>query len=279
MYSAVIADCIFRYEKLRDASREFRFSTGCDEHGTKIQQAAQQHNQQPKQYCDTISNRYRQLFDAAGISYTHFNRTSEQSTHFPAVQNFWVSFARQQYHLKSIENVFFLQNKLNANDCIYKANYAGWYCVPDETFLTESQLKENDKKEKVSAESGHPVQWIEESNYMFRLAKFQDDILYWIKQRFVVLSSDGISVNQLNFNGYRFHSDRIKPVKFEKILLDYLNEPLKDISISRPSSRVSWGIPVPNDDTHTIYVWLDALINYLTSAGYPATVVRIEKTF
>lgn len=74
----------------------------------------------------------------------------------------------------------------------------------------------------------------------------------------------------------RFYSERIKPKKFENILLDYLNEPLKDISISRPQSRVSWGIPVPDDDTHTIYVWLDALINYLTSAGYPAGVVRIE---
>lgn len=91
LYSAVIADCIFRYEKLRDASREFRFSTGCDEHGTKIQQAAQHHNQQPRQYCDTISKQYRQLFDASGISYTHFNRTSEQSTHYPAVHSFWVN--------------------------------------------------------------------------------------------------------------------------------------------------------------------------------------------
>lgn len=79
------------------------------------------------------------------------------------------------------------------------------------------------------------------------------------------------------FKRYRFHSERIKPKKFEKILLDYLNEPLKDISVSRPSSRVAWGIPVPTDDTHTIYVWLDALINYLTSAGYPATVVRMKK--
>lgn len=78
------------------------------------------------------------------------------------------------------------QNALNANECIYKANYAGWYCVSDETFLTESQLKENDKNEKVSAESWHPVHWVEETNYIFRLAKFQDDILYWIKQGFVL---------------------------------------------------------------------------------------------
>lgn len=87
----MIADCIYRYQILRDASLVFRFSTGCDEHGSKIQQAAEQHKQQPKQYCDMISTRYRQLFDASGISYTHFNRTSDQALHFPAVQHFWAS--------------------------------------------------------------------------------------------------------------------------------------------------------------------------------------------
>lgn len=75
------------------------------------------------------------------------------------------------------------QKELVAKDHIYKANYAGWYCVSDETFLTESQLKENEKKEKVSAESGHPVKWTEENNYMFKLSKFQEDIEYWIKRR------------------------------------------------------------------------------------------------
>lgn len=75
------------------------------------------------------------------------------------------------------------QKELAAKDYIYKSNYAGWYCVSDETFLTESQLKENEKKEKVSAESGHPVKWVEESNYMFRLSKFHEQIEYWIKNR------------------------------------------------------------------------------------------------
>lgn len=75
-----------------------------------------------------------------------------------------------------------------AKDHIYKANYAGWYCVSDETFLTDSQLKENANKEKVSAESGHPVKWVEESNYMFKLSNFHDDIEYWIKRRSVALN-------------------------------------------------------------------------------------------
>lgn len=85
---------------------------------------------------------------------------------------------------------------------------------------------------------------------MFKLSNLHDDILYWIKK-----------------------GDCIKPAKFEKILLDYLREPLPDISISRPSNRMDWGIPVPGDENQTVYVWLDALVNYLTSLGYPANKV------
>lgn len=90
LYSASIADCIYRYEQLRDRSSKLLFSTGTDEHGTKIQQAADSHNQNPKQYCDQISECYKTLFEKAGINYTHFNRTSDKQHHFPAVQHFWV---------------------------------------------------------------------------------------------------------------------------------------------------------------------------------------------
>lgn len=114
--------------------------------------------------------------------------------------------------------------------------------------MTESQLKTTNNGDKISIESGHPVEWTEETNYMFRLSQFQNDILYWLKQ-----------------------GNRIKPDKFEKILLDYLQEPLNDLSVSRPVSRVQCGIRVPNDESHSIYVWLDALINYLTCVGYPTS--------
>lgn len=97
LYSAVITDCIFRYEKLRNRSTKYIMSTGTDEHGTKIQQAAAQHNQKPEQYCSTISDRYQKLFNVSNISYTHFNRTTDQEKHFPAVQHFWVSY--QHIHL------------------------------------------------------------------------------------------------------------------------------------------------------------------------------------
>ncbi|XP_055549833.1 methionine--tRNA ligase, mitochondrial [Wyeomyia smithii] len=230
LYSAVIADAIHRFAGLVYGSTVPHngaiFSTGTDEHGTKIQQAALKHSVPVERYCQQISDQYRQLFRNFRVGHTRFIRTTE-TDHAVAVSRFW--------------------SALEASGCIYSAQYSGWYSVPDETFLTDSQLKENDQRVKVSVESGHPVEWTEETNYMFRLDRHQQDVLHWIKSC----------------------EDRIVPVKFRKILLDLLEEPLPDISISRPKSRVSWGIEVPNDPTQSVYVWLDALVNYLTVAGYP----------
>ncbi|KAH0811862.1 hypothetical protein GEV33_010930 [Tenebrio molitor] len=143
------------------------------------------------------------------------------------------------------------ENVLKKNGKIYSAKYGGWYCISDETFITESQLKEkiepDGRKTIISGESGHPVEWIEELNYMFPLRSLQDDLKYWISRK----------------------ENAVKPAKFQRILLDMVSDgPLPDISISRPSSRVHWGIQVPDDETQTVYVWLDALVNYLTAAGY-----------
>ncbi|XP_053697999.1 methionine--tRNA ligase, mitochondrial [Sabethes cyaneus] len=229
LYSAVITDAIHRFTNLVNGStiqRNAIFSTGTDEHGTKIQQAALKHSIPVKSYCHQISDQYRELFRNFNIDYTRFIRTTD-TDHAEAVRSFW--------------------NALQVSGSIYSAQYSGWYCVPDETFLTDSQLKENDQGVKVSAESGHPVEWTEETNYMFRLNRYQKDVLYWVKTI----------------------EDRVVPVKFRKILLDFLEEPLPDISISRPKLRVPWGIEVPNDPTQSVYVWLDALVNYLTVAGYP----------
>ncbi|XP_062540298.1 methionine--tRNA ligase, mitochondrial [Armigeres subalbatus] len=230
LYSAVIADAIHRFNILVNptARASAIFSTGTDEHGTKIQQAAASHSVPVGTYCGQISDQYRSLFHNFGIAHTRYIRTTEEQ-HAQAVQAFW----------QALENA----------GSIYSAQYSGWYCIPDETFLTDSQLKENDRGIKVSAESGHPVEWTEEKNFMFRLDKYQEDVLYWIKGC----------------------EDRIVPVKFRKILLDFLQDRLPDISISRPKTRVSWGIDVPSDPTQTVYVWLDALVNYLTVSGYPQT--------
>lgn len=201
-------------------------STGTDEHGTKVQQAAAAHNTQVEQYCQEISAKYRSVFQQASIHNTDFVRTTE-NRHKRAVAAFW--------------------QKLKDSNHIYRANYQGWYCVSDETFLTESQISTNETTgQRFSLESGHPVEWTEEQNYMFHLSKLQSEVIYWLKQ-----------------------GGRVKPSKFEKILYDMLSEPLPDLSVSRPTQRVNWAIPVPDDPSQTVYVWLDALVNYLTSAGYP----------
>ncbi|XP_049824100.1 methionine--tRNA ligase, mitochondrial isoform X2 [Aethina tumida] len=229
LYTSLIADAAQRWRRISDRGVKIEFSTGTDEHGSKIQQAAAQFKKTPSEYCDDISTQYKKLASEFGVGHTKFIRTSDQG-HKETVWKFW--------------------NVLSDKRLIYQSKYEGWYCVSDETFLVETQLKENvskdGKKVLVSLESGHPVEWTEEQNYIFKLASFRNDLLYWLNQNNV-----------------------IRPKKFQKILLDFLhNEDLPDLSISRPSSRVHWGIQVPNDDSQTIYVWLDALVNYLTVAGY-----------
>uniref|UniRef100_A0A182Y774 Methionine--tRNA ligase, mitochondrial n=1 Tax=Anopheles stephensi TaxID=30069 RepID=A0A182Y774_ANOST len=229
LYSSVIADAIHRFNQITSGTEPGAcfLSTGTDEHGLKIQQAAIKHSTSTEDYCNAIASKYRELFARFKIDYTRFIRTTD-TDHRQAVHAFWRSLA--------------------ASDSIYSASYSGWYCVPDETFLTDSQLKENERGEKCSLESGHPVEWTEEQNYMFRLGRYQEEVRHWVKG---------------------LEGRRIQPDKFSRILLQYLEEPLPDISISRPMSRVSWGIPVPSDPSQSVYVWLDALVNYLTVAGYP----------
>lgn len=159
LYSSVIADTINRYQKLTSCVTTNIFSTGTDEHGIKVLQAASNKNVPVSTYCDNISKEYKTLFQAAGVKYTDFIRTTE-GRHKHAVSTIWET--------------------LRSQGAIYKDKYSGWYCVSDETFLTESQLTVvNDRK--VSIESGHPVEWTEEENYMFKLSEYQDDVIYWAK--------------------------------------------------------------------------------------------------
>ncbi|KAI5641034.1 tRNA synthetases class I (M) domain-containing protein [Phthorimaea operculella] len=230
LYTAVVADAIQRFEKLNDPDCNVIFSTGTDEHGTKIQQAAAKAKLSLPEYCTKISDEYRALFKEFDVDYTDYIRTTEER-HKKAVRHFW--------------------NKLVKKDYIYKAKYSGWYSVNDESFVPETHVKDdvrNGEKVKVSAESGHIVEWTEETNYMFRLSSFKSHLLEWLK-------NDGV----------------ITPAKFQKQLVDMLESEayFPDISVSRPSSRVHWAIRVPGDEEQSIYVWLDALINYLTVSGYP----------
>lgn len=160
LYSSVIADTVNRFQKLTTTHSVNIFSTGTDEHGIKVLQAASNKKIPVSIYCDNISEEYKKLFQASNVDFTDYIRTTEDR-HKQAVWKMW--------------------NVLKDQNAIYKDKYSGWYCVPDETFLTESQLKiVGDQK--VSIESGHPVEWTEEENYMFKLSDYQKDLIYWAKQ-------------------------------------------------------------------------------------------------
>lgn len=238
LYTAVVADAIQRFEKLTNPDCRVIFSTGTDEHGTKIQQAAAKAKLSLPEYCTNISNEYKQLFRDFNVEYTDFIRTTEER-HKVAVKHFW--------------------NKLVKKDYVYKSKYSGWYSVNDEAFVPETHVKDevrDGENVKVSIESGHKVEWTEETNYMFRLSAFKSHLQQWLK-------NDGV----------------ITPSKFQKQLQEMLANDayLPDISVSRPSNRVHWAIRVPDDEEQSIYVWLDALVNYLTVAGYPDEGVMMER--
>lgn len=228
IYTAVIADASHRFQILLGANSVL--STGTDEHGTKIQQAAASHNMPLPAYCEQVSLKFKNTFDIYNVNYKNFIRTSEDK-HKKSVLYFWENLISKGY--------------------IYSGSYSGWYCDADEAFLTENQiatLLKDGKETKVCSDSGRPVHWVEEKNYKFKLSLFQNDVYNWLKK-----------------------DDSIHPEKFKKQLFTWINDGLmdNDISVSRPTSRVHWGIPVPGDESQTVYVWLDALVNYLTTSGYP----------
>ncbi|GJN88419.1 hypothetical protein Rhopal_001385-T1 [Rhodotorula paludigena] len=148
------------------------------------------------------------------------------------------------------------RRELETRGHIYKSSYAGWYAVSDEAYYPESQVAEvidekSGEKYMASTETGTRVEWMEEENYKFRLSAFREPLLEWLTSK----------------------PHPVQPPSRTDALVSSLTHPsstdLNDLSISRPSARLSWGIPVPDDPQHTIYVWIDALVNYLTAAGYP----------
>ncbi|XP_066523482.1 methionine--tRNA ligase, mitochondrial [Hoplias malabaricus] len=207
-----------------------RFATGTDEHGLKIQQAAGAAGKDPLSFCTEVSSRFKEVFRSCGVSYTDYVRTTEDR-HRRAVEHFW----------KVLVN----------NGFIYKGSYEGWYSTPDESFLTPTQVTEATdsvgREIKVSTESGHQVEWMKEDNYLFRLSDFRTELQHWLKG----------------------NPKAVRPEKFHHMVLQSLENDLPDLSVSRQRSRLQWGIPVPGDPEQTVYVWLDALVNYLTVAGYP----------
>ncbi|KAJ3194836.1 methionyl-tRNA synthetase [Irineochytrium annulatum] len=234
LYSATLADTLKRWHEFR--GNRVIFSTGTDEHGLKIQEAAKSKGVEPRAFCDQISSKFKTLFELGNISYTDFIRTTEPR-HVRAVAALWM--------------------KLKDAGYIYKGLHEGWYSISDETFYPPNQIEEvkgaDGLVRTVSKETRKVLQWTAEENYKFRLSAVRQKLVEWLES----------------------NCGAIIPKSQYTLILSQLKDPaassLSDISISRPRSRLQWGIPVPDDPEHVVYVWLDALTNYLTvtAAGLP----------
>ena len=218
-YTTIIADTIARYARLKGI--DTFFLTGTDEHGQKIEEAAKKRGKSSQEYADEISSKFKALWDEFEISYDKFIRTTDE------------------YHKKGVQKAFLQMYKKGD---IYKDYYEGHYCVSCESFVAPSQLV-NDE---LCPDCGKPTRIIKEESYFFRLSKYQEKILKWLKEKKPIL-----------------------PEAKANEVIRFVEEGLKDLSITRTSFE--WGVKLPkeiNDPKHVVYVWLDALFNYLTALGY-----------
>ncbi|WP_445278331.1 methionine--tRNA ligase [Streptococcus sp. KHUD_013] len=205
------------------------YLTGLDEHGQKIQQKAEEAGITPQAYVDGMAVGVKELWQLLDISYDKFIRTTDD------------------YHEKVVAQVF---ERLLAQDDIYLGEYSGWYSVSDEEFFTESQLAEvyRDENGKVIggiAPSGHEVEWVSEESYFLRLSKYQDRLVEFFKSQPDFITPDG---------------------RLNEMLKNFIEPGLEDLAVSR--TTFTWGVPVPSDPKHVVYVWIDALLNYVTALGY-----------
>ena len=230
-YSSIIADFFARFKRIDGFN--VHFLTGTDEHGLKIQRAAENKNIEPLEFCDEISQNFRDLSEILNLSNTDFIRTTEDR-HKKTVQHLW--------------------SKLEKNGDIYLSKYSGWYSVSDEAFYNEDEIIEKNEI-KISEVSGSSVEWIEEESFFFRLSKWQDKLLDY----------------------YKNNPDFISPRSRNNEIVSFVKGGLKDLSISRKA--FSWGIKVPNNPDHVVYVWLDALTNYISALNYPNTNSELFKNF
>lgn len=205
------------------------YLTGLDEHGQKIQQKAEEAGITPQEYVDGMAVGVKDLWQLLDISYDKFIRTTDD------------------YHEKVVAQVF---ERLLAQDDIYLGDYSGWYSVSDEEFFTESQLSEvfRDEDGNVTggiAPSGHQVEWVSEESYFLRLSKYQDRLVEFFKSHPDFITPDG---------------------RLNEMLKNFIEPGLEDLAVSR--TTFTWGVKVPSNPKHVVYVWMDALLNYVTALGY-----------
>ncbi len=216
-FEIVFTDAIARFKK--QMGYDVFFLTGTDEHGQKIQEEAEKTGITPKQYVDNVAGEIKRIWDLMGADYDKFIRTTDD------------------YHEASVQKIF---KKFYEQGDIYKSEYEGWYCVPCESFFTETQLVDG-----CCPDCGRPVKKTKEEAYFFKMSKYQDALMKHIEE----------------------NPEFIQPESRKKEMVNnFLKPGLQDLCVSRTS--FTWGVPVEFDPGHVIYVWVDALSNYITALGY-----------
>ena len=213
-YTTILADVLTRYN--RNIGRKTFFLTGLDEHGQKVQQAAEENGIDPQENCDQMAPRFKDLWQKLHISNDDFIRTTEDR------------------HKKVVKD--FLQIVMDNGD-IYESEYEGLYSVSEERFITEKEAESGDFRD---------IKKLKEKNYFFKMSKYQDKLISHIES----------------------NPKFIQPEHRKNEILGFLRQPLNDLCISRPKSRLNWGIELPFDKDYVTYVWFDALINYITAVEF-----------
>lgn len=216
-YTTVVCDVLARFNRAK--GRETFYLTGMDEHGQKIQEAAEKQGITPQELVDKIADTTKTTWEALDINYDYFIRTTDQN------------------HVKAVQKVF---EKLLAKGDIYLGSYQGNYCVSCEAYFTKTQLGEND----TCPDCGKPTKLVTEESYFLNLKKYQNRLLEYIKN----------------------HPDFIQPETRRNEVVSFIEAGLEDLCVSRTS--FDWGIKVPSNPRHVVYVWIDALMNYLSALGY-----------
>lgn len=216
-YTTVAADVLARYKRLK--GYEVFFLTGSDEHGQKVEKAAQTNGETPLELADRVVKRFQSLWEKLGISNNDFIRTT------------------QERHKQGVSAIF--KQLLDQGD-IYLGEYEDWYCTPCETFWTETQAIDG-----TCPDCNRPVEKLKEESYFFKMSAYGERLLAHIEA----------------------NPEFIQPKSKRNEIISFIKEGLRDLSVSRTS--FSWGIPVPGNERHVIYVWFDALTNYITALGYP----------
>jgi methionyl-tRNA synthetase len=236
LYTMIVGDTIARAKRQRGI--ETYFLTGTDEHGINIERAAQKNGRTPKEQADYVVNYFKQMTSEFGLDTKHggydiFMRTTEPF-HYEGVSELWRRCARAKTP--------------KGNDAIYKGHYEGWFCAPCAEYKTEDEYQKpkNEGDPPTCLIHDTPLDRVSEESYFFRLSDYDEALLSVFESR----------------------PDFVRPDYRRNEVISFVRGGLQDLSVSRLKTSVSWGVPVPDDPAHTMYVWFDALINYITAIGF-----------